>query len=403
MSSLEVVEAKAVPAPPATGEVGMRVTVSDLSALALALGIVKLGTLGKVVLPALGHIRLEATGTRLRLTATSLTYGVTVDVPATVEAEGVTTVPARLFVDFVNTLPRDCPLSLEYNLRSKQVLVTSGRDKARIKSLGAEDFPVVRTMDDITGALAIPAGDIRKGIKRTLFAASADSYRPLLTCVRWRFLPDQRMEWAATDGYRASLATFHLDHGLPTTTGAWLIPASTMLVLAEIVKDAAGDEPVHVQLSPLEMGRPRLLLRCGTRQMDVTLDDGNFPAVESIVPKSWTTRITVDRSLLRQGTRLAEFLSSKDTNMIRLVTDSVEQTLTVSGKSVEFGDSLTRIAVVMDGEETQIAFSARYLKDVLSAIEGDVVIETTRSGAPTAFRPHGDETWVHAIMPMNMS
>lgn len=404
--SMSIVEAEVVTtAPPATGDVGMKMTVGDVNAFVAALDLVKLGVLGRSTLPILSHIRLDAAAGRVRLTATNLTYGVTVDVPATVEVEGTTTVPAKLFVDFVNTLSKDWPLSLEYSLRSKQVLVVSGRDKARIKVLGAEDFPVVHAMDDITGAIEMPASDVSKGVKRTLFAAGVDTSRPLLTYVRWRFLPDNKMDWGSADGFRLSLATFDLDHGLPATAAGdpWLVPAPALAVLGKMVKDAGSDEIVYARRVQPKMGRPHLLLRRGTSQLDVELGDGNFPAVEQVVPKSWTTRVTADRSLLRQAVARAGFLSRNDANAVKLVADSIEQTLTISGKSTEFGDSVARVAVVLDGEGSQIAFSASYLKPALEAIEGDVVIEFTQPTAPAAFRARGDETWVHVVMPMSLS
>jgi len=58
-------------------------------------------------LPVLSNILLATDGGRLRLSATNLELGISYWIGAKIEEEGSTTVPARTFVDLVNTLPND--------------------------------------------------------------------------------------------------------------------------------------------------------------------------------------------------------------------------------------------------------------------------------------------------------
>src|SRR5690349_19085149 len=58
-------------------------------------------------LPILSNILIVTDGDRIRLSATNLEIGITCSVPARVETEGTTTVPARLLLDLVNSLPQD--------------------------------------------------------------------------------------------------------------------------------------------------------------------------------------------------------------------------------------------------------------------------------------------------------
>src|SRR5579875_1799798 len=55
-------------------------------------------------LPVLANLLLTTEGDHVRLSATNLEIAITCRVPAKIEAEGSTTVPAKLLTDFVNAL-----------------------------------------------------------------------------------------------------------------------------------------------------------------------------------------------------------------------------------------------------------------------------------------------------------
>ncbi|HEX8035026.1 MAG TPA: hypothetical protein VF510_14310, partial [Ktedonobacterales bacterium] len=61
----------------------------------------------RTTLPILSHILLATDGENLRLSATNLEIGITCLVPAKIQQEGMTTVPARQFTDFVGALPAE--------------------------------------------------------------------------------------------------------------------------------------------------------------------------------------------------------------------------------------------------------------------------------------------------------
>src|SRR6266581_4329950 len=58
-------------------------------------------------LPVLLHVLLETKEGKLYLSATDLEIGIETSLPATIEEEGGITVPAKLFLEIVNSLPTD--------------------------------------------------------------------------------------------------------------------------------------------------------------------------------------------------------------------------------------------------------------------------------------------------------
>src|SRR5207245_6009243 len=115
--------------------------------LAHGLGIVGRGVSTRGSLPILGNVLLRTDSGRLRLTATNLEVGINCWVAAKVEHEGAITVPAKLFTDFVNSLPTG-PIELSLNVRTKTVHIKSGPFEANLKGLDAEQFPIRPSIPD---------------------------------------------------------------------------------------------------------------------------------------------------------------------------------------------------------------------------------------------------------------
>ena len=84
----------------------MKVTVLQEN-LARGLGTVSKAVSPRSTLPVLANVLIASDEGRLRLSATNLEMGITCWIPARIEEEGSTSVPARTFVDLVSTLPVD--------------------------------------------------------------------------------------------------------------------------------------------------------------------------------------------------------------------------------------------------------------------------------------------------------
>ncbi|MCS7255698.1 MAG: DNA polymerase III subunit beta, partial [Thermomicrobium sp.] len=73
----------------------------------------------------------------------------------------------------------------------------------------------------------------------------------------------------------------------------------------------------------------------------------------------------------------------------------------VSAHAADAGDTEDVIPARVEGPQATIAFNGRYLTDVLSVAKAtEIAIEMTTPNAAGVFRPVGDETFVHVVMPM---
>ncbi|HEX9269131.1 MAG TPA: DNA polymerase III subunit beta, partial [Candidatus Limnocylindria bacterium] len=136
-------------------------------------------------LPILAHVLLKTDGGRLKLMATNLEIGVTSWVQAKVDDEGAITVPAKLFADFVNSLPPG-PIDISLNVRTKTVHIKSATTEANVKGLDAEEFPIIPTIGD-KPTTSVAQGVLRRMISEVAFVAATDDSRPVLTGVLTTF------------------------------------------------------------------------------------------------------------------------------------------------------------------------------------------------------------------------
>jgi DNA polymerase-3 subunit beta len=78
----------------------------------------------------------------------------------------------------------------------------------------------------------------------------------------------------------------------------------------------------------------------------------------------------------------------------------------VSSTSAEMGDNTGDLDASISGEEQQVAFNGKYLREALEALDaGQVRLEITGPASPGVFRPGGTEAadYLHVIMPMHVA
>src|SRR5258705_5896274 len=170
--------------------------------LAHGLGIAGRGVSTRGSLPILGNVLLRTDSGRLRLTATNLEVGINCWVPAKVEDEGAITVPAKLFIDFVNSLP-PVNVQLSLNVRTKTVHLRSGPYEANIKGMDAEEFPIIPQIPE-KPTTRMSQATLRRMVSEVAFVAATDESRPVLTGGPTTFTGD-KVTMAAADPYRLSV------------------------------------------------------------------------------------------------------------------------------------------------------------------------------------------------------
>jgi DNA polymerase III subunit beta len=363
--------------------------------LARGLTVVSRAVSTRGTLPVLANVLLRTEDAGLKLTATNLEIGITYWVPAKIETDGATTVPARLFADLVSSLPSSERVDLE--LQGADVLhVRAGRFATHIKGIDAEEFPAIQTAGD-RPTTRISQKVLKRALAETIFAAASDEARPILTGVLARFEGD-KLTLAAADNYRIAVRTVEvLD---PVEAISVVVPARALAELTRVLADT--DDPVDIVLA---QARNQVLFHLEGVDLISRLIDGQFPNYQQVLPQSHATRAELEREELLRAVRPAALIASSSANIVKLRIGQNGHPESDAGLTVtataDVGDYEGAVEAAVQGDGTTIAFNARYLADVLTNVDADrFAIELNGPLSPGVFRPVGDDEYVHVVMPV---
>ncbi len=376
----------------------MKVTVLQEN-LARGLGTVAKAVSPRSTLPVLANILIASDEGRLRLSATNLEMGITCWIPARIDEEGSTTVPARTFSDLVGTLPSDQVL-LKLDPSTQTLNVRGGTSTNDIKCIDAQEFPPL-PVPDFEGAVQINVGDFREMIHQVAFAASSDEARPVLMGVLVQ-VDNDKLTMAAADGFRLSVRKAVLSTPSPAPISA-IVPAQALKELARVATDS--EEPIYMVIPK---GRGQVVFRVKDVEVVSQLIDGTFPDFQQIIPRSYKSRTLVSTSSLLKACKQAEIFAREGSNVARLNIKSAQSEMQpseveISATSEETGKNETIVEATVDGSGLLIAFNVKVLREALEVIRTpNVVLETSAPNAPGVVKPVGDDQFLHVIMPMHL-
>jgi DNA polymerase-3 subunit beta len=347
-------------------------------------------------LPVLANILVATEDGRLRLTGTNLELGITCWIGAKVAEEGATTVPARTFVDLVNTLPAD-RVEMELTLRTQTLNVRAGAFDNNIKCIDAQEFPPMPPADLGEGVL-LEMQDLREMINQVAFAASSDDARPVLSGVLVE-IDGTHLTLAAADGFRLSVRRADLSAPVSSPLRA-IVPARALAELARI----SSDEQVHMLLPP---GRGQVIFRGRDIELVSQLIEGAFPDYQGIIPSSHTNRTVLSTAAFLKACKAADIFAREAAHSARLKiapgSELEPGRIEVTATAAETGSNEVIVDATVDGEPIEIAFNVRFLVDVLSVINSpNVALETSGPAAPGVIKPVGRDDFLHVVMPMHL-
>lgn len=378
----------------------MRVSVLQEN-LAKGLSIVNKAVESRPSMPVLSNVLLKTEDARLKLVAVNMTLGmgITCWIGAKVEREGAVTLPAKTFSDLVSSLSPE-RVDLVLDEPTQTITLKCGGTKANIKGIDADEFPPVREGGEPD--FAINGKDLKDMINQTVFAAATEDNRPILTGVYTRF-DGNVMTMAAADGYRLAVRTLEIERRFDKPV-AMVIPAKSLENVARSITD--DNEEVFITLPGAN--RDIVMFTMQSVEISSQLLDGNFPDFSAIIPKKYSTALTVYTSDLLRACQRAEIFARDSAYSGRLYVIppkgvSEPGTVMVVGKSAERGDNEGIIDATVEGEGVDIAFNIKYLIDVLKVIPDQmVVLESNGAANPGVLRPEGRDNFVHVIMPMSV-
>ncbi len=341
-------------------------------------------------LPILGNVLIEAQQGQLKLVTTDLEIGMTCTVPLDGGESGAVTVPERIIQDVVGNLPADAELTISADERNL-LTVSAGKSQYTIHGLPADEFPALPQVPSET-VLSMPGSVLRDVVRKTLFAASTDEGRVILTgcLLTW---DGQTATMVATDTHRLAVKRAAAG-GKFSQPVAVIIPARALQELLRLLGNS--DEPVDVTVS-----ESQVLFTCGHVQLVSRLIEGQFPAYERVIPQETHKRMTINRQQFYEAVRRASIVARAESN--KIVLRSIDSTLTISAETGDVGKAYEEVPISLDGDVVEIAFNAEYLQDVLGVLDSETIeLGLTGPLNPGLIKADGEADYLYVVMPMQM-
>lgn len=351
---------------------------------------------GRSSLPILSHLLLQAEADTMRLSATDLELSISLTIPAYIEEPGGLTAPARILTELLGTLPEgDVMISGD---SSHAMHLRCGRSNYKLLGLPAEEYPRLPEVKE-ENQFRVAQSLLREMIRQTLFAVSTDEARAILTGILMVF-EGESLQLVSTDTHRLALRSTRVRDGLGTRQA--IVPKRAMNELLRVLTDAEGD--VEVRLS-----ENQVLFKTPTGITLVSrLIEGQFPNYQRVIPTSYQRRLTIEVKPFLDAVRRASIVGRNNANRVTLNTEGDK--LMITAESGTEGNAYEELEVAREGEDIRIAFNAKYLMDVLDAIDSEgVYLELTEPLKPSVIRPvppseepDGNE-YLCVLMPMQLA
>ncbi|MBI2617656.1 DNA polymerase III subunit beta [Candidatus Gottesmanbacteria bacterium] len=341
-------------------------------------------------LPILSNILLKTENGKLTLAVTNLEIGVIFTIPAKIEKEGETTIPGKLLTEFVSLLSAE---KIEFLLEGTNLRVLTNKTKASFSTTPPADFPPFPKPPEIKNMFSFTK--IKDALTHTVFAASLDEGRPVLTGVK-TVVSNGKLTLSATDGYRLSMENVDIPDKKEEFT--LILPSQT---LTEVMRIAADLKVEDVGFSIIE-NKNQAVFTFPQVHVFTRLIDGEFPNVEKIIPTMFKTKVTVGREELLQSVKTASLFARSAANIVKVKVE--KEGLRLSAVTPQIGEDEDFIETKVEGEEGEIAFNYRFLMDLLNNFpEEEVVFEMSGPLNPGVFKPaSGKSPFLHIIMPVRI-
>jgi DNA polymerase-3 subunit beta len=140
-------------------------------------------------------------------------------------------------------------------------------------------------------------------------------------------------------------------------------------------------------------------------RLTMRLIEGVFPDYRQVIPRSSEKIVKLPRVGFLETLRRVSLLSTDKAHAVRL--ELSKGTLRVLSQNPDLGEAREEIAVEYAGEPLKIGFNARYILDVLTALQADdVQFELADDLSPGVVRPDPekpqDQGFTSVVMPMRI-
>ncbi len=341
----------------------------------------------RTTVPLLECIKLAARNDGLTLSATDGEISIQKTVKAEVYEEGDVCVPGRYFSDFIKKL-EDVQITLF--AEGGRMEIAYADSQSYMQTLPAEDFPNIST-DISENSFVMEAADLKRVINSTSFCCATDDSRPNLKGCQF-LVSGGSVCVTALDGFR--LATVTAPVKSATAELNIICPARTLNEIEKMIP-SEGETEIFV-------ARGMILVSVDDTVLTSRLYGGEFIKKENIIPRSFSTVVTVDKSALKNSIERAAILVRSDKNSL-IIFDISSGRIEISSNS-EIGNVQEPVKAETEGHDVKIAMNSKFITEAVSALSEEKITLSFNNGVQPFICTNAENKDVlYLILPVRMA
>ena len=340
-------------------------------------------------LPVLGCIVITVSPSHTTLKATNLDVSAEINLKSKILSDGVVAIPAPIFSQVIMA-HADEKITLESDDGTLKIIGSHGETK--LKSVDPTDFPSLPYVKKGEGvSLLLPTKDLVRAFKGVSFASATTGIRPELSSV-FLSISENTLIAAATDSFRLAEIKIPLKTKQAAHTPL-LIPTRNIPDIIKIIDTA---DMVEIRAS-----ENQITCIADGNYITSRIVDGAFPEYGAIIPKSFTTSLTMLAGDVAGALKKVSVVADQ-TGQIELSVNGAEKKVFIKGINTNVGEVYESLDAVIDGDDVVMYFNARYILDALNVVGSDsVVFRFSGAGKPLIIGETPEKGFTYLVMPMN--
>lgn len=354
----------------------------------------------KSAMPALANVLLVAESGLLRAAATDLYLGISGDCRADIATGGSVAVPAKDLLERVKAMP-DGPVQLIVSEGAQMTLKAVGSPRRyTLHGIPGSEFPQLPKPATGAPVLELDVAALSLLMARTHFSISSDETRPNVNSCLFEWAGDL-FRAVSTDGHRLS----KMEITVPGSrdSGQMLIPLKAIHEVRRLTDEAKGDKEGSSVVRITTSG-PNAFFELGGMVFSVKTIDAQFPPYDQVIPKTSACSFRAPRSILRDAIKAVSVAASDRTGGVKLTLENGK--LLITSESPESGNGFDELSVDYSGPPVTIGLNAKYVLDVLDAVDDDeVTVGVDGELDPFVIKPVGEtagQGYIAILMPMRI-
>ena len=348
----------------------------------------------KNTLPILDNFLFNLSNNELTITASDLetTLISKVQLESSSE-EGEVAIDAKRLTTILKEFPEQ-PLTFNINKDNLLVDIITENGKFSIPGVTAEDFPKLPELKDNVNSISLTSEIMNQGISKTIFAASDDELRPVMTGIFVALSPDH-ITFVASDAHK--LVRYRRTDIKAETEASFILPQKPAGLLKNIL-------PKDESAVNLQFDEKNAYVEFNGYKLVCRLVEGNYPNYEAVIPKDNPNKLIVDRLDFYNSLRRVSVFSNQASNLVKL--SMAPNELTISAQDIDFSISAyERIKCELEGDEMDMGFKSLFLIEILANLtSADVIMNMSDPSRAGIFVPaeteNEHEDVLMLLMPM---